>query len=149
MPTCVVPMVPKRAKVCDTNISGPHNHSNKELLRECDDRHTRTPRPVFRSSTSISKRPQEMKAHSVNLSSPNLALHTFPHTSTKAPMPCGTGRYSFQRSSYPRKQQSTPCSNDLCVMHSSFGSMLLEGLFQKSKAQSHFPLTECVAPLLR
>ena len=34
MPTCVVPMVPGRAQVRDSNILGAHHQSNKELLRE-------------------------------------------------------------------------------------------------------------------
>ena len=110
--------------------------------------HTRTPRPVFQLTTSISKGyPCEMKARSVNPSSPNLALHISPHTSTKAPIPCGTGQCSFQRSSYPRKQQSTTCSNDRCMMHSSFGIMLLYGFFELSKRHKHTSMygTDCTA----
>ena len=34
MPTCVGPMVPKRAQVRDTNILGEHHRTHKELLRE-------------------------------------------------------------------------------------------------------------------
>ena len=61
---------------------------------------TRNLRPAFHSQLRCPKDVQQvMKAHSVNVASPYLTLHTFPDTSTTAPMPCGTGQYSFQRSS--------------------------------------------------
>ena len=137
MPICVVPLVPTRAQMCDTNIFGPHHQTNKELLREMKASLGIHGPSSFRNFDA-KRCPQKVKAHSVSLSSPNFALHTFSDTSTKAPMPCGTGQYSFQRSSYSRKHQSPTCSKDLCVMHSSSGTVLLDGLCQQSKAPAHF-----------
>ena len=65
-----------------------------------DESYTRNPLPAFHSQLRCPTDVQQvMKAHSVNVSSPNLTLHTFRDTSTTALMPCGTGKYSFQRSS--------------------------------------------------
>ena len=143
------PEFPKSAQVCDTTIFWAASSLQQGVAPKGDDRYTRTPRPVFHPQLRFLKDiQQDMKARSVNVSSPNLALHTVQHTSTYAPMPCGTGQYSFQRSSYPRKHQSAPCSNDLRVMHSSSGTMLLEGLSRLTKARAYFPHTVPTAPPL-
>ena len=83
-----------------TTFFGAASSIQRDVAPTRDERYSRKPRPAFRSQLRCPKDVQQMmKAQSVNVSSPNPTLHTFRDTSTTAPMPCGTGQHSFQRSS--------------------------------------------------
>ena len=72
-----------------------------------NDRYTQNPRPVFHSQLQCPRCPQVMKAHSVNLSSPSLALHTFPHTLRKHRCRVALVSTASSDRHAPRKHQST------------------------------------------
>ena len=98
--TPVVPMVPQRSQKWVGPLFWAATSIQRDVAPTGDESYTRNPLPAFHSQLRCPKDVlQVMKVHSVNVSSPNLTLHTFPDTSTTAPMPCGTGHYSFQRSS--------------------------------------------------
>ena len=108
----------------------PNRQSNETLLRQGMKGTLGNHGPMFRSQTDgMSKRcSQVMKATSQ--ASPR--KHRLPYVALVST--ASSDRHA------PRKHQSTTFSNDLCVMHSSSGTMLLDGLFRLSKAQAHFHL---------
>ena len=79
---------------------------------------------------------------------PNVALRNFSSVSTKAHCYVALVSTAFSDRLAPRKHQSTTFSNDLCVMHSSSGTMLLDGLFRLSNGARTLPLTVSTAPPL-
>ena len=139
--TPVVPMVPERSqKWARPLVLGPHRQSNETLLRQGmkGTLGNHGPRSVRNFDV------QKMFAGDEGTFSQRFfaksKLHTFPHTPRNHRCRVALVSTASSDRHAPRKHQSKTCSNDLYVMHSSSGTMLLDGLFRLSKAQAHFHL---------
>ena len=150
--TPVVPMVPQRSPKWAGPLFWAATSIQRDVAPTGDESYTRNPLLGVPFTTSMSKGCPA--SNESTLSQPFCAKSRAAHLpthSTKAAMPCGTGQYSFQRSSYPCKHQSTTLSNDLCVMHSSSGTMLVDGHVQQSEPLATAPpllsSSKSVAPL--